>query len=395
MSLANAIINVEIVRRALWKYRTISMSFGIRWGFRPRVAARWVAIVAAAVAVGEGGQALGFPAAHLVGSLMLGVLLALSNVIRDQVPRRVNLTTQSLLGLSMGTYVTASAVSRLAQSALPLLAVTVATVVVSLGIAIVATRVGRIGRATAALGMMPGGSAAVVASADDVGADARLVAVMQYLRLAVVAVSAPMIVQWVASAPQAGGSPRPGDGPWRLLIFNADSQVVSLVAAVALVLVGRAVGRLFRLPSAALLGPMLIAAIVTASPIDLEFAPAGALEVMMFTMVGLDVGLRFTRATVLRLRKLLPLVLACTIVLNVVVALLASGLSALTSISLSDALLATTPGGINAVLATAAATGSDVGLISAVQSLRLFLMMALIPLVKIWATRRRTEDVIR
>ncbi|WP_132125666.1 AbrB family transcriptional regulator [Actinocrispum wychmicini] len=371
------------------------MSFGIRWGFRPRVAARWVAIVAAAVAVGEGGQALGFPAAHLVGSLMLGVLLALSNVIRDQVPRRVNLTTQSLLGLSMGTYVTASAVSRLAQSALPLLAVTVATVVVSLGIAIVATRVGRIGRATAALGMMPGGSAAVVASADDVGADARLVAVMQYLRLAVVAVSAPMIVQWVASAPQAGGSPRPGDGPWRLLIFNADSQVVSLVAAVALVLVGRAVGRLFRLPSAALLGPMLIAAIVTASPIDLEFAPAGALEVMMFTMVGLDVGLRFTRATVLRLRKLLPLVLACTIVLNVVVALLASGLSALTSISLSDALLATTPGGINAVLATAAATGSDVGLISAVQSLRLFLMMALIPLVKIWATRRRTEDVIR
>ncbi|MEV6057610.1 AbrB family transcriptional regulator [Streptomyces sp. NPDC052107] len=45
---------------------------------------------------------------------------------------------------------------------------------------------------------------------------------------------------------------------------------------------------------------------------------------------------------------------------------------------MSDAYLATTPGGINAVLAAAVATHSDVSLMSSVQSLRLFVLIALL-----------------
>ncbi|MFE0877193.1 AbrB family transcriptional regulator [Streptomyces smyrnaeus] len=52
-------------------------------------------------------------------------------------------------------------------------------------------------------------------------------------------------------------------------------------------------------------------------------------------------------------------------------------LSSLVHIPLADAYLATTPGGINAVLATAVATHANVPLISGVQSLRLVAMVLL------------------
>jgi uncharacterized protein len=50
-----------------------------------------------------------------------------------------------------------------------------------------------VGRATALLGMVAGGSAGVVAVADEIDADARLVAVMQYVRVALVALTIPLV----------------------------------------------------------------------------------------------------------------------------------------------------------------------------------------------------------
>lgn len=54
-----------------------------------------------------------------------------------------------------------------------------------------------------------------------------------------------------------------------------------------------------------------------------------------------------------------------------------------------DAYLATTPGGIDAVVATAAGAGRDVVVISAVQSIRLFVVVLLTPSIIRWIIRRR------
>jgi membrane AbrB-like protein len=79
--------------------------------------------------------------------------------------------------------------------------------------------------------------------------------------------------------------------------------------------------------------------------------------------------------------RLLPLALACIAAVSVACTALAWLLSRLVHIPLSDAYLATTPGGINAVLVTAAAYHADVSLISSVQSMRLFSMVLLAPLI--------------
>ncbi len=44
--------------------------------------------------------------------------------------------------------------------------------------------------------MVAGGSAAIVGAAEDLGADARMVAFMQYLRLALVVLTMPLLVRF-------------------------------------------------------------------------------------------------------------------------------------------------------------------------------------------------------
>jgi uncharacterized membrane protein AbrB (regulator of aidB expression) len=65
-------------------------------------------------------------------------------------------------------------------------------------------------------------------------------------------------------------------------------------------------------------------------------------------------------------------------------------------IPFTEAYLATTPGGINAVLATAESTGTNVPLVSTVQSLRLFVVVLAVPLVvrALEASRRRRQETV-
>ncbi|GAA2116508.1 AbrB family transcriptional regulator [Actinomadura alba] len=64
--------------------------------------------------------------------------------------------------------------ANVAGAALPLAGVTGATVVLTLAATTVLIRIGRIDRATATLGMVAGGSAAVVSAAKDLDADPRM-----------------------------------------------------------------------------------------------------------------------------------------------------------------------------------------------------------------------------
>ncbi|MFB6718001.1 AbrB family transcriptional regulator [Streptomyces sp. NPDC056237] len=73
----------------------------------------------------------------------------------------------------------------------------------------------------------------------------------------------------------------------------------------------------------------------------------------------------------------------------------AGALAAAVGISFNDAYLATTPGGINAVLATAASLHSNAALISTSQSLRLLPVVMLTPLLIRWVTSYGARTVRR
>ena len=98
-------------------------------------------------------------------------------------------------------------------------------------------------------------------------------------------------------------------------------------------------------------------------------------------IIGVQVGLKFTRATLRILARLLPL--AFVQIIGTVASCAAAGwvMAELTDIGQLDAYLATTPGGLYAVIAVALSTNSDTGLVFSLQVLRLFASLLLVPLL--------------
>ena len=115
---------------------------------------------------------------------------------------------------------------------------------------------------------------------------------------------------------------------------------------------------------------------------------AAALQWLAYALIGVQVGLRFTRASLASITRMLPVVLALIVAMVAITALMGALLAWLTPVDGLTAYLATTPGGLFAVLATAADSGSDVTYVMAVQLFRLVLILLLTPLLARWLTRR-------
>ena len=111
------------------------------------------------------------------------------------------------------------------------------------------------------------------------------------------------------------------------------------------------------------------------------------LETAAFLVIGLMVGLNFTRDSLRTIGRALPLALVVILGLVAACAGLGAVLAATTGASPLDASLAPPPGGLSAVLATAQDSGADATFVLAVQGLRLFVMLLSAPLLARWLRR--------
>jgi membrane AbrB-like protein len=274
--------------------------------------------------------------------------------------------------VSLGVYVHSQSLDAVAHAWLPVALVSAGTLGLSLlsGWALVRT-VG-LDPPTAALGMIAGGASGIVGMSDELGADDRLVAVMQYLRVLVVVVLTPIVVGIAFGHPHGHTA---GATPSSAPLLGSPGDWALMAAALA---AGTAFAVVTRLPAGALLGPMIAAAVLAVAVGD--FTVPTLLREPAFAAIGLQVGLRFTPQLLRRAGRLLIPSLLCILGLLVACFGLALILAATTDASLLDAYLATTPGGLYAVLAAAFGTGADTTFVIAVQTLRLFVMVLLAPI---------------
>jgi uncharacterized protein len=345
--------------------------------------APWVALAAATGAVGWALDAVGLPSSFLFGALLVGLVVAIARPERLAVPERVFAAGQAVTGVTLGVYLQSSALGAVGRSWLPVLLASAATLLLSLGAGVVLARVTATDTRTAALGMVAGGASGIVGMADDLGGDDRLVAFMQYARVLLVVLLTPLLVPLVFSGHHVGGADAVDSGP----VFG---HLVDWVATLGLAVVGVVVGRRIRMPAAPLLGPMILSGAVTLAAIGGGFVVPPVLRETAFAVIGLRIGLRFTIATVRTVGRLLLPVVVCILGLLVACFGLAVGLELTTSASLLDAYLATTPGGLYAVLAVAFGAGANTTFIVAVQGLRVLVMVLLAPVMVRWLIPRAT-----
>lgn len=339
----------------------------------PRRVAPWLVLAAATALAAWALDDLGLPSSTLFAALLVGMAAALARPGREQVPEAGFRAAQAVVGVALGAYLQSSSLSALEDSWLPVTLVGAATLAISLGCGLLLASWGGVDRPTAALGMVAGGASGIVTMAHELGADDRLVAFMQYLRVLVVVVLTPLLVALLFPGHHAGGPPAAAGEP---LLGDARGWLLTVVLAVA----GVAAARAARLPAAPLLGPMILASVVVLAVPGGAFGVPPPLRELAFALIGLQVGLRFTVATVREVGRLLGPVLLCVLALLVACFGLAVALELTTSVSLLDAYLATTPGGLYAVLAVAFGAGSNTTFVIATQGLRVVVMVLLAPL---------------
>ena len=332
---------------------------------------QWTGAFAAILLAGWLIDAAGLPSSYLFGALLVGLAIALRWPGRLDVPPLAFRGAQAVTGVALGAYLRSDALEAAANAWVAVTLVSIATLVLSLACGDALARFTSLDRPTAALGMVAGGASGIVAMAAELRADDRLVAFMQYLRVLVVVVATPLLMG-LAFPGHHAGTPDDGVG----VLGDLEGWALTIVLAP----VGLAVARYARLPAGAMLGPMLVAGAVGLSLPD-GFAVPPLLRETAFAGVGLQVGLRFTLATVREVGSLLAPVLACIVGLMVACFGLAVVLDLTTSASLLDAYLATTPGGLYAVLASAFGSGADTTFVLAVQTLRVLVMVLLAPAV--------------
>ena len=286
---------------------------------------------------------------------------------------------QAITGVALGTFLQSSTLSGLGSRWFAVIGVSLATLAVTIIAGLVLAKVADVDRPTASLGMIAGGASGIVGMADELGGDDRLVAFMQYLRVLVITLLTPLLVPIVF-----GVHARNGGASAHLGAFGTPSGWALTVGAGAL---GAVLGPRLRLPAPALLGPLILTSVLSLSgAIGGEQVPPLVREVA-FALIGLRIGLGFDRETLRRMARLAIPVAASMVFLLVACFGLGWILKPTAHVSLLDGYLATTPGGLYAVLPIAYGSGANTTFVLAVQGLRLLAMMLAAPALVRWLLR--------
>ncbi|HEX3398487.1 MAG TPA: AbrB family transcriptional regulator [Steroidobacteraceae bacterium] len=330
---------------------------------------RWAALLALSALISLVWGLAGLPAALLLGPMIGGIIFGV-NGLRMAVPRLPYLGAQAVIGAMVSAAITPAIVVTLGHD-WPLFGVVMATTLLgAAALGWMISRSGLIPGATAVYGISPGAGSAMVLLGEAEGADARLVAFMQYSRVLLVAVAAALVARFWAGA---SGAPAATS-------LLAPVQWGNLAAVLLLAALGQQVARLLRLQAWALLGPMILLSALHAGgwlAIDLpRWLLAGA-----YALLGWHIGLGFSRDALRQAGRALPVVAAAALCLMAFCGLLGWVLTRLVHVDALTAYLATSPGGLDSVAIIAASTPRvDLPFVLALQSVRLLFVIGLAPL---------------
>ncbi|KIY38440.1 membrane protein [Pseudomonas sp. 10-1B] len=342
-----------------WRYSTLQTSKSAR--HVPSQILKWIALVSIAGAVGQGLHAAAVPAGLFLGPMLVAIVFGVCGA-QMHMHRHIFRFGQGCVGLVVAHSVTWSVLVALAQSWHIMLVATFLTVTLSAIVGLGAVRYGGIPGSTAAWGTAPGAASAMVSMAEENGADSRVVATMQYVRVVCV-VMIGSLVSHMFGASNLSVEVAPSDSPL------PGTDLFNLLLSLGVILFGVSAGA--RMPAGALLMPLLIGgALQLTGMLDISM-PAWLLAIA-YGAIGCYIGLRFDRKTVLYVFKHLPAMILGAVILILLCACCAWLLAYATGTDFLSMYLATSPGGLDAMAIIAVETHADVGMVLAMQTLRLF-----------------------
>ena len=182
---------------------------------------RWALLIAVTVAVTIPLTRVGVPSAALFAALVVGVVLALASLAPSRVPRTAGIAAQGVLGVYIGTMVHQDAVGALGSDWPIVIAIAVATLLLSIVAGALLGLHRDVTPLTGSLALVAGGASGLVAIARELGGDDRVVSVVQYLRVGLVTASMPVVVTLIYHADKSHGAAplaETDSAPWYLSV---------------------------------------------------------------------------------------------------------------------------------------------------------------------------------
>jgi len=315
-------------------------------------------------------ERLGLPAARMLGPMAAAIIFAAVGTPM-RVPAPFFMFGQAIVGCMIANSITPS-ILRLILADWPIFLAGVLAVIVAsnaLGWLLAWLRV--LPGSTALWGSAPGGATAMVLMSEAYGADIRLVAFMQYLRVVLVAIVATI----VARIYTGGGS----TGVVAPSLWSSHIAILPLIQTLALTGVGMLVGRLLRIPAGPLLIPMgLGVALHSTGLMTIELPPL--LLAVSYALVGWAIGLRFQRPILIHAARAFPRVAASSLALIAACGALGALLATTLHIDPLTAYLATSPGGADSVAIIAASSSTvNIPFVMAMQTARFLVIIFIGP----------------
>jgi len=256
-------------------------------------------------------------------------------------------------------------------------------VVFSSGLGWLLSRTGLLPGTTALWGMSPGAASAMTVMSEEFGADARLVGLMQYLRVVVVAMIA-------STGARLMGATVP---PAHDVQLFEPIHWGPFAATLALAVSGPLLGNRLKLRAGAMLLPMIVGALLVRFDVMTLELPRWLLA-CAYAAIGWRVGLRFTLRLLLQAARALPQILLCTFALILLCGGLAALLVKFAGIDPVTAWLATNPGGADtAAIIASSSQNVDAGFVMTMQTVRFISVLLLGPfLARLLSPRKGAQE---
>lgn len=337
----------------------------------------WTGLVGLSAALGALLLWLHAPAALMLGPLIAAIVIASAGG-RVRFPLAPFVLAQGLIGCLIAKMIPLSIMGDILAHWQMFTFAVLFVVAASSFLGWLMTRLQILPGTTGLWGMSPGAASVMTIMAESYGADIRLVALMQYLRVVMVAGVAALVAKLF------GVSVAHGDSE---VVWFPRVDWLALGETLALAIIGPLVAKWLRIPAGAFLVPMIGGIVLTHFGLmTLELPPW--LMAISYTLVGWNVGLRFTRPLLAHAARALPRIIAATFVLIALCGGVAAMLVYGAGIDPLTAYLATSPGGSDSIAIIAASTNVDVSFVMAMQTVRMIAVLFLAPILTRFIAQR-------
>ncbi|WP_068716613.1 AbrB family transcriptional regulator [Vibrio tritonius] len=332
----------------------------------------WLELAVLSFVISVGMQYFSFPAAFLLGPMFAAILFAQKNRVM-QPARPLIRYCQSTIGVMISLALPIEALSNISQHLMlffgGVFSVLIASTVLS---GILAYR--RVVPGTVAIwGSSPGAATVMTLMAQDHGADVRLVALMQYLRVIMVSLAAALVTHFFM--PVSGLPTEHHIHLYEPIVWP------DFINTLILISVSVIVSKYLKLPSGPLIIAIVLAITVNYLGLFTIVLPTPYLF-FCYAIIGWNIGARFTGEATRYAIKIMPNICISILLLIGFCSLLSLALVRYFDIDPLTAYLAMSPGGADSIAIIASTSHNvNVSFVMAMQTCRLFFMLIFGPIL--------------